>query len=95
MSTPGRLEAELLDVAREAAAAAVDLIHTRRPHTFGMVTKSIPRPGFYSSVMPVEDARTWRRIVGRIKRLDTLAGRVAALEGKTPDEAIEKDEDND
>jgi UDP-3-O-[3-hydroxymyristoyl] glucosamine N-acyltransferase len=62
---------------------------------FGMVTKSMHQPGFYSSVIPVEEVRTWRRIVGRIKRLDTLAARVAALEGKAPDAAPEQDEDND
>lgn len=40
MSSPGRLEAELLDVARQAAAAAVELIHTNRPTTFGVLSKS-------------------------------------------------------
>jgi UDP-3-O-[3-hydroxymyristoyl] glucosamine N-acyltransferase len=47
---------------------------------FGMVTRSITEPGMYSSVMPVEQARVWRRIVGRIKRLDVLATRVKKLE---------------
>ncbi|MET0291484.1 MAG: UDP-3-O-(3-hydroxymyristoyl)glucosamine N-acyltransferase [Steroidobacteraceae bacterium] len=60
----------------------------------GMVTKSIEKPGFYSSVFPVEEVRTWRRLVGRFKRLDSLAARVTMLEGKSPDEASEKDEDN-
>jgi UDP-3-O-[3-hydroxymyristoyl] glucosamine N-acyltransferase len=60
---------------------------------FGMVTRSITAPGFYSSVIPVEEVRTWRRIVGRIKRLDTMAARVAALEGNAPDEASEQDEE--
>ena len=47
---------------------------------FGMVTKSIDKPGFYSSVIPVEEARLWRRIVGRIKRLDLWAARIRKLE---------------
>jgi UDP-3-O-[3-hydroxymyristoyl] glucosamine N-acyltransferase len=47
---------------------------------FGMVTRSITLPGMYSSVLPVEEARLWRRIVGRIKRLDALAARVKKLE---------------
>jgi UDP-3-O-[3-hydroxymyristoyl] glucosamine N-acyltransferase len=47
---------------------------------FGMVTRSIDKPGLYSSVIPVEEARLWRRIVGRIKRLDLLAARVRKLE---------------
>jgi UDP-3-O-[3-hydroxymyristoyl] glucosamine N-acyltransferase len=47
---------------------------------FGMVTRSITAPGMYSSVLPVEEVRLWRRIVGRIKRLDVLATRVKKLE---------------
>lgn len=47
---------------------------------FGMVTRSIDKPGLYSSVIPVEEARLWRRIVGRIKRLDRTAARIRVLE---------------
>jgi UDP-3-O-[3-hydroxymyristoyl] glucosamine N-acyltransferase len=47
---------------------------------FGMVTNSLSEPGMYSSVLPVEQVRTWRRIVGRIKRLDVLGQRVRQLE---------------
>ena len=47
---------------------------------FGMVTRSISEPGMYSSVIPVEEVRTWRRIVARIKRLDILAGKIRKLE---------------
>jgi UDP-3-O-[3-hydroxymyristoyl] glucosamine N-acyltransferase len=60
---------------------------------FGMITRSITAPGFYSSVIPVEEARTWRRIVGRIKRLDSMAARLAALEGNAPEAASEQDEE--
>jgi UDP-3-O-[3-hydroxymyristoyl] glucosamine N-acyltransferase len=45
-----------------------------------MVSHSITRPGVYSGGIPAEDARTWRRIVGRLKRIDSMAGRLAALE---------------
>ena len=61
----------------------------------GMVTRSITAAGLYSSVFPVEEARTWRRLVGRFKRLDTMAARLAALEGRSPDEAPEQDERDD
>lgn len=44
------------------------------------ITHSITRPGVYSGGIPAEDARTWRRMVGRFKRLDALAARVTALE---------------
>ena len=47
---------------------------------FGMVTHSLEKQGMYSSVMPVEEVRVWRRIVGRIKRLELLASRVRKLE---------------
>jgi UDP-3-O-[3-hydroxymyristoyl] glucosamine N-acyltransferase len=47
---------------------------------FGMITKSIDKPGLYSNVIPAEEARQWRRIVGRLKRLDSMAARLAALE---------------
>lgn len=47
---------------------------------FGMVTHSLAQPGMYSSVLPVEEARLWRRIVARVKRLDQLAARVSKLE---------------
>ncbi len=47
---------------------------------FGMVTRSLVEPGMYSSVLPVEEARLWRRLVGRFKRLDLLASRVKKLE---------------
>jgi UDP-3-O-[3-hydroxymyristoyl] glucosamine N-acyltransferase len=47
---------------------------------FGQVTHSLPTPGMYSNAMTVEDIRTWRRIAGRIKRIEQLAARVAKLE---------------
>jgi UDP-3-O-[3-hydroxymyristoyl] glucosamine N-acyltransferase len=47
---------------------------------FGMVTHSLEKAGMYSSVMPVEEVRVWRRIVGRIKRLDTMVSRINKLE---------------
>ncbi len=47
---------------------------------FSMVVRSITRPGLYSGGIPAEDARTWRRIVGRVRRLDELVDRVKRLE---------------
>jgi myo-inositol-1(or 4)-monophosphatase len=40
VSTPGPLEADLLDVALTAARAAVDLVHTNRPPSFRIDAKS-------------------------------------------------------
>jgi UDP-3-O-[3-hydroxymyristoyl] glucosamine N-acyltransferase len=54
-----------------------------------MVSHSITQPGVYSGGIPAEAAQTWRRIVARVKRLDSLAGRLAALErtrGKNKDD---------
>ncbi len=45
-----------------------------------MVTRSITQPGVYSGGIPAEGARTWRRLVGRFKQLDSFARRLAALE---------------
>jgi UDP-3-O-[3-hydroxymyristoyl] glucosamine N-acyltransferase len=61
---------------------------------FGMVTRSLDRPGLYSSVLPVEEARLWRRLVGRFKRLDLLAGRVRKLEAAGTAATTGQDDDN-
>jgi UDP-3-O-[3-hydroxymyristoyl] glucosamine N-acyltransferase len=45
-----------------------------------MISHSILQPGVYSSGIPFEDARRWRKLVGRFKRLDALFERLAALE---------------
>ena len=47
---------------------------------FGMITKTIDKPGMYSNVIPAEEARQWRRIVGRLKRIESMASRISALE---------------
>lgn len=44
------------------------------------VTKSISSPGVYSSVIPVEEAGVWRKLVARFKRLDEMATRLKQLE---------------
>ena len=48
-----------------------------------MVSHSISTPGVYSSGIPAAPAALWRRVVGRLKRLDALAGRVTRLERGT------------
>jgi len=45
-----------------------------------MVSHSIARRGVYSGGIPLEEARVWRRLVARFKRLDSLASRLKALE---------------
>lgn len=45
-----------------------------------MVTRSIDAPGVYSSGMPVQPGRRWRRSVARIEQLEALYQRVQALE---------------
>jgi len=44
------------------------------------ISHSIDKPGVYSSALPGEEAGVWRRIVGRIKRLDSMARRLRAVE---------------
>jgi UDP-3-O-[3-hydroxymyristoyl] glucosamine N-acyltransferase len=59
---------------------------------FGMVTRSLTTPGMYSNVLPAEEAHQWRRIVGRIKRLDALAARVRRLEASGGGQQEQDDE---
>ncbi len=46
---------------------------------FTMVSSSITEPGMYSSGLPAEKTSEWRRIVARLKRIDSLASRVRDL----------------
>jgi UDP-3-O-[3-hydroxymyristoyl] glucosamine N-acyltransferase len=50
---------------------------------YSLVTRSITRPGVYSSGIPTEEAGAWRRIVARLKRIDSWAARLAAVERRT------------
>ena len=45
-----------------------------------LVSHSLTRPGVYSGGIPAEEARSWRRIVARLKRIDKLSERITALE---------------
>jgi UDP-3-O-[3-hydroxymyristoyl] glucosamine N-acyltransferase len=45
-----------------------------------MVSRSITRPGIYSSGLPVSEAGAWRRVVARLRHLDELFDRVRRLE---------------
>jgi UDP-3-O-[3-hydroxymyristoyl] glucosamine N-acyltransferase len=47
---------------------------------YSAVTHSITSAGLYSSTLPIERARTWRRLVAHFKRLGLLEGRVRKLE---------------
>jgi UDP-3-O-[3-hydroxymyristoyl] glucosamine N-acyltransferase len=60
----------------------------------GAVTRSLDKPGMYSSVFPVEEVRLWRRLVGRVRRLDMLMDRVKKLEAANPLVATRQDDDN-
>ena len=44
-----------------------------------LVTQSIAEPGEYSSGMPVQDSRAWRRNGARFRQLDELARKIGAL----------------
>jgi UDP-3-O-[3-hydroxymyristoyl] glucosamine N-acyltransferase len=59
------------------------------------ISHSITRPGVYSSALPSEEAGVWRRIVGRIKRLDAMARRLRAVEKHVGFSAIDKDSSED
>ena len=59
------------------------------------ISHSVSKPGVYSSALPSEEASVWRRIVGRIKRLDLMAKRLRALEKHTGFSAADKDSSED
>jgi UDP-3-O-[3-hydroxymyristoyl] glucosamine N-acyltransferase len=46
------------------------------------VPNSITEPGIYSSGMPIQDNRSWRRNVARLRQLDDMARRLRRLEKK-------------
>jgi UDP-3-O-[3-hydroxymyristoyl] glucosamine N-acyltransferase len=63
---------------------------------YSMISHSIERAGVYSSGIPFEEARAWRRLVARFKRLGVLEGRVRKLEqttGLKPPQEQEEDDD--
>ncbi|HVO49109.1 MAG TPA: UDP-3-O-(3-hydroxymyristoyl)glucosamine N-acyltransferase [Steroidobacteraceae bacterium] len=47
---------------------------------FAMVSRSLTTPGVYSSGIPIEESRIWRRQVARYRNLESLGQRVRALE---------------
>ena len=55
------------------------------------ISHSITRPGVYSSALPSEEAGVWRRIVARIKRLDSMARRLRAVEKHVGFSALDPD----
>lgn len=57
-----------------------------------MVTKSLTEKGVYGSGIPVEEARQWRKMVARVRRLKTTETRLSAVEDKL--KAVSKDQEN-
>ena len=57
------------------------------------VTTDIREPGVYAGgSIPIEAAADWRRIVGRLKRIDGLNRRVSDLERQTGNKDNASDE---
>ena len=46
------------------------------------VPNTIGEPGVYSSGMPVQENRVWRRNIARLRQLDDMARRLRAIERK-------------
>jgi UDP-3-O-[3-hydroxymyristoyl] glucosamine N-acyltransferase len=59
------------------------------------ISHNITKPGMYSSALPSEEAGTWRRIVARIKRLDSMAKRMRAVEKHVGFSASDQDSSED
>jgi UDP-3-O-[3-hydroxymyristoyl] glucosamine N-acyltransferase len=47
---------------------------------FAMVSRSLTAPGVYSSGIPIEESKIWRRQVARYRNLESLGKRVKDLE---------------
>lgn len=57
---------------------------------FAMVSRSLTEPGVYSSGIPIEESKVWRRQVARYRKLETYEKRLKQLEraaGTTQDES--------
>ena len=57
-----------------------------------MVSRSLTEPGVYSSGIPIEESKIWRRQVARVRNLESLIERVKKLERAA---GSEQDEDDD
>jgi UDP-3-O-[3-hydroxymyristoyl] glucosamine N-acyltransferase len=57
-----------------------------------MVSSSIREPGVYSSALPADEARRFRRNAARFQKLDELARRVRRLEGAASPQGDDQDE---
>jgi UDP-3-O-[3-hydroxymyristoyl] glucosamine N-acyltransferase len=63
-----------------------------------MVSRSLTRPGSYSSALPVDESRRWRRNSARFRQLDDMARRLrrlertAGVEGQDPERGDSDDE---
>jgi UDP-3-O-[3-hydroxymyristoyl] glucosamine N-acyltransferase len=62
---------------------------------YSMISRSIERAGVYSSGIPFEEARVWRRLVARFKRLPLLEGRLRRLEQAAGLKRAEEQEPDD
>ena len=58
-----------------------------------LVSHSIRKPGVYSSGLPADEARRWRRNAVRLRHLDELAKRVESLSGRRMPSGGEDDDD--
>lgn len=62
---------------------------------YTMVTRSLLQPGVYSSGIPVEESKIWRRQIARYRRLAEHERRLRALERATGAGQEEQEEDDD
>ena len=61
---------------------------------YSAVSRSIMSAGVYSGTLPIEEAHTWRRLVGRFKRSALLEARLRRLERASGNGAPAQQEEN-
>ncbi len=67
-----------------------DVVLTAR----ALVINDITEPGVYANAVPVEKFADWRRILGRLKRIDIMARKLASLQRKARPGDPRPDEDD-
>jgi len=66
------------------AAGHVKLADNVHVSAFAVVSRSLPRPGVYSGMFPIDDNAAWEKNAATLRQLHSLRNRLRALEKKTP-----------
>jgi len=60
----------------------IEIADGTRISTNTLITKSLPKPGTYTSALPFSEHEVWQKNAVHMRNLDKLVGRVKELEKK-------------